>query len=124
MSRLLRITLATALGFVVSTPLYAQSQSAALSDADARTALSTCDSLAGTQQARCIVNIRPTAALAVAQTSPEGNTVNHAADGTTVKDGTALTEAEYAAAVKECESAEPASKDRCVTTAKEHFGRM
>jgi hypothetical protein len=41
-----------------------------------------------------------------------------------VKDGAGITEAEYEAAVKECESADAANKDRCINTAKEHFGRM
>lgn len=122
MSKLLKVALAAALGFAVSAPLYAAATSqssptigsAAWSDAEVRAAMEKCDNLTGTAQAKCIVNIRPTV----------GMTQGSSAEGNQVKDGTTLTEAEYAAAVKECESASRADKDRCVNTAKEHFGRM
>jgi hypothetical protein len=122
MSRLLNVALAAALGFAASAPLYAaemsqsaqtNNRSAAMSDAEVRAALDNCNNLTETPQARCIVNIRPTGAMAPGS-SAEG----------TVKDGTPITEAEYAAAPKECESADATSKDRCVNAAKEHFGRM
>jgi hypothetical protein len=38
-----------------------------------------------------------------------------------VKDETVATEAEYSAAVKECEAAYAADKDCCVNTVREHF---
>jgi hypothetical protein len=130
-SKLLNVALVAALGFAVSEPLYAAdtysadtpqssrgTQSTAWSDADVRAALSTCDNWTGTEQAKCIANIRPTPAMTVAMAPVPGGV------GNAVKDGTFLTEAEYAEAVKECESANGADKDRCVNTAKEHFGRM
>jgi hypothetical protein len=137
--------LAAALGFAVSVPLYAAdtyqldtpqnaqgTQSAAWSDADVTAALSTCDSWTGTEQAKCVVNIRPTIAMAraepaypsTAQGTPAREYGPTSANGNTVKDGTPITEAEYAAAVKDCESASAGDKDRCINTAKEHFGRM
>ena len=122
MSKLLNVALAAALGFAVSAPLYAAdtsqtsqtTRSTAWSDAEVRAAMDKCNNLIGTAQAKCIVNIRPTPAM----------TPGSSAEGSTVKDRTALTEAEYAAALKECESANAADKDRCINTAKEHFGRM
>ncbi len=121
MSKLLNVALAAALGFAVTTPLYSADtsqssqahRSTAWSDAEVRAALDKCNSLTETPQARCIVNIRPTVAT----------TPGSSAEGM-VKDGTPITEAEYAAAVKECESADAANKERCVNAAKEHFGRM
>ena len=127
MSRFLNVVLAAALGFAVSAPLYAADtsqasqtkRSVAMSDAELRAAMSKCNSLPGNAQAKCIVNIRPTpAGDKVAMTPGSGSEEN------TVKDGTARAEAEYLAAVKECESASGGDKDRCVNTAKEHFGRM
>ena len=127
MSKLLNVALAAALGFAVSTPLYAAdtsqssqtNRSTALSDAEARAEMDKCNNLTGTAQAKCIVNIRPTAAGDKVAMPPGSS-----AEGNTVKDGTAQTEAEYKAALKQCESADAADKDRCVNTAKEHFGRM
>jgi hypothetical protein len=129
MSKLLNIALATALGFAVSAPLYAADTSSAsqakrttaMSDAEVRAATDKCNNLTGTAHAKCIVNIRPAGgggsslAVGVGDSSAERNTV---------KDGTANTDAEYAAAVKECESVKAADRDRCVNTAKEQFGRM
>jgi hypothetical protein len=128
MSKLLNIALAAALGFAVSAPLYAADtsqasqakQTTAMSDAEARAAMDKCNNLTGTAHAKCIVNIRPAGgggsslAVGVGGSSAERNTV---------KDGTATAAAEYSAAVKECESVDAADKDRCVNTAKEHFGR-
>ena len=74
-----------------------------------------CRKLTATEQARCIVNVRPTAV---------GDKVGMAPEGTPGKDGTVGTEEEYAAALKECESASAADKDRCISAAKERFGRM
>ena len=122
MSKLLNVALAAALGFAVSTPLYAAEashsyRSATWTDAEVQAALDKCNHLTETPQARCIVNIRPTpAADKVAMTSDSSPDQ--------VKDGTPLVEAEYAAAVKECESVDAPGKDRCINAAKEHFGRM
>jgi hypothetical protein len=122
MSKLLTVALAAGLGFAVSTPLYAAEtsqshRSAAWSDAEVKTALNKCNHLTATPQARCIVNIRRTpAADKVAMTSSPSADM--------VKDGTPITEAEYAVAVKECESVDAAEQDRCISAAKEHFGRM
>ncbi|MEK6212341.1 MAG: hypothetical protein AABM64_18620 [Pseudomonadota bacterium] len=171
MSKLLNVALAAALGFAVSTALYAAdtsqssqaNRSTAWSDAEVRAAMDKCNNLTGTPRAKCIVNIRPTPAgdkvamnrstassdaevragmdkcnnltgtprakcIVNIRPTPAGDKVamtpGSSAEGNTVKDGTAITEAEYAAAVKECESANAADKDRCVNTAKEHFGRM
>ena len=128
MSKLLNVALAAALGFAVSAPLYAADtsqasqakQTTAMSDAEVRAATDKCNNLTGTDHAKCIVNIRPAggggSSLAVgARGSSAGNTV---------KDGTAAADAEYSAAVKECESVKAPDKDRCVNTAKEQFGRM
>ena len=128
MSKLLNVALAAALGFAVSAPLYAaetsqgsqtQYRTKAMSDSEVRAAMVKCNKLTATPQARCIVNIRPTpAGEKVAMSS------SSATEGNTVKDGAGITEAEYEAAVKECESADAASKDGCINIAKEHFGRM
>jgi hypothetical protein len=137
MSKLLNIALATALGFAVSTPLFAADtyqgsrveQSAAWSDADVSAALNACDDQTGTAQARCIVNIRPTLALSQAEytnysSAPDQPANQSPAAGNTVRDGTSITDAAYAAAVKECESQHATDQDRCVKTATERFGRM
>ena len=127
MSKLLNVALAAALGFAVSAPLYSADtspasqakQTTAMSDAQVRAAMDKCNNLAGTAHAKCIVNIRPTVAM-----TPGESANPSSADGNTVKDGTAAADAEYSAAVKECESVNAADRDRCVNTAKEHFGRM
>ena len=136
MWKLLNVALAAALGFAVNVPSYAAdkpqtsqtSRSTAWSDAEIRTAMDKCNNLnlTGTPEAKCIVNIRPTPGDKVAMTpysSAAGNTVKNA-ESNTVKDGTAIVEAEYAAAVKTCESVNAADMDGCINTAKEHFGRM
>lgn len=127
MAKLLNIALAAALGIAVSAPVYAADtsqarqakQTTALSDAEVSAALNKCNNLTGTAHAKCVVNIRPT---------PAGDRVamssGTSSDGNTVKDGNTVAEADYQAAVKECESANAADKDRCISTANEHFGRM
>jgi hypothetical protein len=127
MSKLLNVALAAALGFALSTPLYAAdtsqssqaNRSTAWSDAQVRTAMDKCNNLTKNARAKCIVNIRPTAAGDKVALSAGSSSDEH-----TVKDGTAAAEAEYSAAVKECESQNAADKDSCINTAKEHFGRM
>jgi hypothetical protein len=121
-SKLLNAVLAAALGAGVSGFSYAAdtpqplqpARSAALSEAEA-SAMKECRKLTATEQARCIVNVRPTSA---------GDKVGMASQGTTAKDGTDGTDADYAAALKECEAANVADKDRCINAAKERFGRM
>lgn len=127
MSKLLNVAIAAALGFAMSAPLYAADtskasradRSTAWTDAEVRAALDKCNSLAANSRAKCIVNIRPTVAGDKAAMNPGSNSGEN-----TVKDGTARAEAEYAAAVKECESSDSGSIDRCINAAKEQFGRM
>jgi hypothetical protein len=129
MSRLLNAALAAALGFAVSVPLYAadvsqtshSKQTTAMSDSEVAAAKDKCNSLTGTERAKCVVNIRPAGGGGSSLAVGVGGA---SADENTVKDGTAAAEAEYSAAVKECESVIAADKDRCINTAKEHFGRM
>jgi hypothetical protein len=89
----------------------------AWTDAQINAARDKCNSLTGTAQARCIVNIRPVTAgdnvaMYSSAVSSDENVVKHGVGN----------EEEYTAALKECESA--ADKDRCVSNAKDHFGRM
>ena len=124
MSKFLKVALAAALGFAVSAPLYAadpQTRTGAWgSDAEVRTAMDKCNNLTATPKAKCIVNIRPTAAgNRTSSLTPDSDT-----QANVVKDGNARAEEEYSAAVKQCEAANPSDTDRCVTTAKEKFGRM
>ena len=126
MSKLLNVAIAAALGFAVSAPLYAAETSdasmakrtTALSDAQVRTAMDKCNNLTGTAHAKCIVNIRPTAAG-----DRVAMTTDSAKDDNVVKHGK-YTEEEYSAAVKECESADTANRDRCLSDANQRFGRM
>ena len=128
-SKLANVALAAALGFAVCTPLYAADTSqtpqanrtATMSDADYRAAMDKCNKLTDTARGKCVANIRPTpTGNNTANTNAQGSST----DANTVKDGAAVTEAEYAAAVKECESVVAADRERCISTAKEHFGRM
>ncbi|HEX9451884.1 MAG TPA: hypothetical protein VF934_10770 [Burkholderiales bacterium] len=92
--------------------------SAAWTDAQISAAKDKCNDLSGTAKAKCIVNIRPVTAT--------GDTValySTSSDEATVKHGIG-TDEEYSAAVKECDSASGAEKDRCVANVKDHFGRM
>lgn len=128
MTKLLYVALAAALGFAVTAPLYGAdttqnsqaNRSAAWSDAQVRAAMDKCNNLAGTDRAKCIVNIRPAGgggsslATRVGDSSANENTVKYGAD----------TEDEYAAELEKCGSTEGAAKDRCVTDVKEHYGRM
>jgi len=123
MSKLLKAALAAALGFAVSAPLYAadpQNRTTAWSDAEVRTAMDKCNNLTATAKAKCIVNIRPTAAGDRTSSLTPGSDTG----ANVVKDGNARAEEEYSAAVKQCESANASDKDRCITTTKEKFGRM
>jgi hypothetical protein len=127
MTKLLNMALAAALGFAVSAPVYAvdtyrsspAKQTTAMSDADFNAAMSKCSNLTGTDHAKCVVNIRPTPAGDKAATNSASSS-----DKNSVKDGTAASDAEYQAAVKECEGAKAADKDSCIKTADEQFGRL
>ena len=131
-AKLLNVALAAALGLASSALSYAAdterpaqgTRTAAWSDADVRAALATCDKLTGSERSKCIVNIRPTEAKTPVAMAPAEPTTPYSADPNSVKDGNAVTDAEYSAAVKECESVSGTDKDRCIDTAKEHFGRM
>src|SRR5579859_2165862 len=111
MTKLLNIAVAAALGFAVSAPVYAldtyrstpAKQTTAMSDADFNAAMSKCNNLTGTAHAKCIVNIRPTPAGDRAATNSGSSS-----DKNTVKDGSAAADAEYLAAVKECEGVKAA----------------
>ena len=122
MSGLLKTILTAALGLSISAPLYAAdsptnapSNQTTPRDDNYKAAMKKCDSLPQTEQAKCIVNIRPTDA------SRSGSAVASSTDTNTVKAG-AERDADYAAAVKECEGA--ADRQRCIDNAKDHFGRM
>ena len=121
-AKLLNLALAAALGFGLSASLHAAdmnstsqaTRTSAWSDADVKAAFATCGKLTGSEQSKCIANIRPTEAMTPGASPPANS----------VRDGTAVTDEEYSAAVKECESTDNVDKDRCINTAKEHFGRM
>jgi len=122
MSTLRNVVLGVALGFAVSAPGYSAdtprtaqpNRADAWSDAQVRAAMDKCNNLTGTEQAKCIVNIRPAggggSSLAVG-----------VADEATVKAGK-MTDEEYLAAMKKCETAN--DRDRCVADLKDHYGRM
>src|SRR4051812_23709613 len=120
-SKLLNAVLAAAFGLSVSAFSYAADTQQALpakrsaisSEAEA-SAMKECRKLTATEQARCIVNVRPIAG---------GGKVGMTPEATTAKDGITGTDADYAAALKECESVNVADKDRCISVAKERFGR-
>ena len=123
MSKFSKVALAAALGFAVSASVYAaESRTPAWSDAQVRAAIDKCESLnlTGTEEAKCIVNIRRTSAGDRAtMTGPD-----YSSNDDVVKDGTARLEEEYAAAVRECEAVKGADPERCVNVAKERYGRM
>ena len=127
MSKLLNAAFATALGFALTAPSYAAdasqssqtTRSAAWSDTQIHDAMEQCKNLTATARAQCIVNIRPTPASENVAARPAS-----APGADTAKDRAAQTDAEYAAALKECESMNAADKERCVNSAKERFGRM
>ena len=119
MPRALRSILLAALGVGICAPLYADYQTTTPVYPGHQAALSRCDSLSETEQARCIVNIRPT--------DPGGTRTPAAAysEPSTVKSGNANRDAEYAAAFKECQAVtDAAEQQRCIDNAKDHLGRM
>jgi hypothetical protein len=125
--KLLNIVLAAALGFTVTLPLYAAdppqtsklTPTAQWTDMDIHAAMEKCKSLTGSARSQCIVNIRPTPAADNGAISSGSSAPPDAA-----KDAIGQTEAQFAAAIKECESMDAADRDRCIGAAKEKFGRM
>jgi predicted lipid-binding transport protein (Tim44 family) len=127
MPKLIHTVFAAALGLGVAAPLYA---------ADAmpnyQSELDKCKRLGeGSEQAKCITNIRPTAAASDNRTAATGaSSAGRVTDASNtevnaVKDGTANEDVDFNAAMKECDGAEPgADRERCIDRAKEHFGRM
>lgn len=115
----LRSVVLAALGIGVCAPLYADYQTP-LAYPGYQAALSRCDSLIDPdEQARCIVNIRPTVPGGT-RASGVGNSEPNA-----VKDGNANKDAEYAAAFRECQAViDAAERQRCIENAKDHLGRM
>jgi hypothetical protein len=126
MSGLPRALVTAALGLSFAVMLYAADAQTSAANArttqpyrgDYRAALGKCNSLPETGRAKCIVNIRPTETLRASPSDAASS------DSNTVKDGSAQKDAEYAAAVRECEAVSAADRPRCVDNAKEHFGRM
>ena len=123
-SRLLTVILAAGLGLGLAVPLYAADSQTSVPAARTtpydgyQVAMKKCSNLPETEQAKCIVNIRPTSPSGMSSSDPSS------ADASAVKDGSSQKDAEYAAAVRECEAVVAADKQRCIDNAKEHFGRM
>lgn len=126
MSGILRTILSAALGINFAVPLL-YAADAQMSAMTARTtqpyngykvAMNKCNNRPENERAKCIVNIRPTESSGVIDPASTSS------DATTVKDGSAQKDAEYAAAVRECEAVSAADRQRCIDNAKEHFGRM
>jgi len=126
MPKLIPTVFAAALGLGIAAPLYA-------GDAmpNYQSELDKCKRLGeGSEHAKCITNIRPTAAASDNRTAATGaSSAGRVTDSSNaemnVKDGTANEDADFKAAMKECDGAEPgADRERCIDRAKEHFGRM
>ncbi len=122
MSKLLHAIIGASLGFAAAAPLYAADTgrtTEAWSDSQVRTAMDKCKGLKATEQAKCIVNIRPAggggSSLAVG--------VADSSDARTVKAGN-YTEEEYTAAIKQCDSPKTTDRERCIAEVKDHYGRM
>lgn len=121
MSKLLKVLLGASLGFAVSAPLYAAeaARTETWSDAQVRSAMDKCYSMPAADQAKCIVNIRPSGGGG----SSQAVGVADASSARTVKSDR-YTEEEYMAAVKQCEGPKVKDKERCMADVKDHFGRM
>lgn len=114
MSNLLRkIILATTCGVSFGAAAYAADSWTYRYPAEYQAARAKCDRLAATEQAKCIVNIRPTPGADGATAADSSANI--------VKDGTERDEVE---ALKACEPMTGEDKQRCVEKAKEHNGRM
>ena len=118
MSKIINLAVGAAFAVVVGAPVHAADNGRveAWSDAQVRTAMDKCKGLGPQERARCVVNIRPMggggSSLAVS-----------VPDDKIVKQGVG-NEEEYTAALKKCDSAEGAARDRCVADIKDHYGRM
>jgi hypothetical protein len=88
----------------------------AWSDAKVSAATSKCSGLTGTEAARCVVNIRPEGG--------GGSSVATAVTAENVVRAGVPTEEEYMSAMKHCDSADVADKDRCMADVKDRYGRM
>ena len=114
MSKLLRKTiLAATCGLSFGAAAYAADSSTYRYPAEYQAARAKCDGLTATEQARCIVNIRPTPAANGASAADSGANI--------VKDGAERDEVQ---ALKECEPMTGDDRQRCVEKAKERNGRM
>jgi hypothetical protein len=125
MFRLARTILAATLAIGFAAPLYAadtQTRSPAVQTTPPydgyKAAMKKCGNLPEVEQAKCIVNIRPT------ESSSAGGPVSPTSDTSAVKDGLAQKDAEYAAALRECEAVSAPERQRCIDNAKDHLGRM
>ena len=120
-SRFLKVILGASLGFAISAPSYAADapRTEAWSDSQVRAAMDKCNSMPAADQAKCIVNIRPSGGGG----SSQAVGVADASSAKTVKSDR-YTEEEYMAAVKQCEGPKVKDKERCMADAKDHFGRM
>lgn len=131
MKKLQNLAFAAALGFAVSAPLFAAdtswnsetNRSTAWSDAQVNAALDECNNLPQNSRARCIVNIRPTAAGESAAMTSGQSSHYLSSEANAVKDGNARAEEERTAAIEQCQSWGAADIDRCVNTVTERFGR-
>jgi hypothetical protein len=124
MSGLFKTILTAALGIAAAAPLYAADAPTNAPTARTtqpydgyKTAMKKCRNLPETEQAKCIVNIKPTESSGTGPAST-------GSEASTVKDGSAQKDAEYAAALRECEAVSAVDRQRCIDNAKEHFGRM
>jgi hypothetical protein len=118
MSKFLSATIGVAIGLMAAEPLLAAdaARTEAWSDAQVRAAMDKCKGLAGSERARCTVNIRPAGGggSSVATSVPDEKVVKQSLGS----------DEEFTAAMKRCDSAEPNAKDRCIADVKDHFGRM
>ena len=127
MPKLIHTVFAAVLGLGIAAPLYA-------GDAvpNYQSELDKCKRLGeGSEHAKCITNIRPTAAAGANRTAATGEssagrvTDSSNTEVNAVKDGTSHEDADFQAAMKECDGADPgADRERCIDRTKEHFGRM
>lgn len=114
MTKLLTITLSAAtLGLCVATSSYAE-RATYIYPSEYQAARAKCDALKATEQARCIVNIRPTP-------SADGTTTADTGSGAAVKNGMERDEEQ---ALKECEQLSGDEKQSCIESAKQRKGRM
>ena len=112
MRKLIHTVFAAALGLGLATPLFAGD---AVPNYQAE--LDKCKRLGeGSEHAKCITNIRPTAAAGDNRTATTGAaaagsvTDSSSTEVNAVKDGTSREDADFDAAMKECDSATPGAE--------------